>query len=662
MATSTPQIDKATIETDAANYVLTAKNQFKDQRGRAGYEILWQLIEDSYNSKTIDYYSGVAAVKDPINFKIVERIVPKLKKILFPPDDDWFTVVAIDEKNSVQVQQAVETKSLLDEQYLAMNIKTKYGRSFRDFTMYGTVWSKLLWEHRVRDTFKRDKNNKRVKVFEVEYDNPHCYSPSIWDIYADIKDENLEGIVIEEIIKDFQDLWDNRVHTNEDGEDVGIYENVEGLNEVKNPRTQDTEKSTSEDLKGLADHTYGDHDHKIRIYECWGPIPKWYLTRSEEDKKLRLTVQGLIVVAVKGDDTQEGAGTVLRISDNPFDHQKLPYDRARYIAINGRLYGIGAIGPNLTIEMGANTVINQQLDMQTFNLRPKWLLDEGAEIDTASLKDLNEQIIETQDVKGLVALRPNDFTASALATISFFKNASEENSGATANLSGEALGASIERTTAGVAATQGNVLDRFEFAAENFVDELARPQFRKMWALNQQFLPKGRGIEIIGSGFTRVKPRKIAQPNIRFISISNQIQKELRINQLNILIQNAPAYQPLGLDGVPLLLEQIKLMGFKHLIPAIDKRPDSDERLEQTPDGEIILLRLGKKVRIDFDDEHDDFLTAYRSLLEESDLPTNVRVNTEKAVAERIVAKAMKNNPQAFANVIRSRKDVERSS
>ena len=94
-----------------------------------------------------------------------------MKKLLFPPDEDWFSALPKDELNSLQKAHAEQAKSLLDEQYTAMNIQTKYTKSFRDVATYGTVFVKTLWEHRVRKSFTRDKNNERVEKFEAEFDN-----------------------------------------------------------------------------------------------------------------------------------------------------------------------------------------------------------------------------------------------------------------------------------------------------------------------------------------------------------------------------------------------------------------------------------------------------------------------------------------------------------
>lgn len=655
-------LTQAEVDEAAFTFVTEGKKHLQTQRRNAGYENLWIAEEESYHSKTSSYYDGKAQVKDAVNFKMVERLVPKIKKLIFPPDEDWFDVQAENEEDAIAKEHAIQAKSLLQEQFNDINIKTRYTKQIRSMATYGTVWGKSLWEHRVRETFERDSKNKRVPKFTVEYDNPTVYSPSIWDIFVDIRDEDLKGILIEQINKDYQVLWDNRERKLPDGTYTGIYRNVESLREVKAPKVQDSNKQASENLRGLSDHSFGEHEQKIRVMECWGPIPQWFLTRSVADKEQGLYMEGLIVVAVSGEEAGSAAGKTIRISDNPLDHQQKPYDRARCIAFEGSVYGMSAIAHNLTMEKGINTILNQALDTHTFNLRPKWLLDEGAEIDPSSLKDLDEQIILTQDVNGLQALRPNDFTGTALALVGFFRNASEEVSGATNIVGGQAAGSSIERTSIGVATTTGNALDRFELMAENFVDEMIRPQCRKIWGLNQQFLPKGRSIKIIGKDFARVKPRDIALPSINFTSISNQIQKELRINQANILLQNISGLVPMGFDPVPIAIEQLKLMGWGYIIPLVDKRPDSDEKLEESPEGEEILLRMGKQVRINFEDDHDAYMAVYERMLQEPGLASNVKANTKKAMGERIVAKATKRNPDAFANIIGSGSKNERTS
>lgn len=647
-----PGINKMIIDEAAGAYVLDAVKHFETQRRNAGYESVWRLAEASYFNRGDDFYGGLSKVRIPFLHNKVETIVPKMDKVIFPADGRWMEAIPDNEDDEIQRNEAILAEKLLKDQLSDIGIRTKYIGMYRSDCIYGTVWAKTIWEHSIKKRFQRI-NGERKSAWQTIYDNPNTYSPSIWDVYADIRDEDLNGLVIERVVKDYQELWDSR-ERKQDGEVIGVYQNVEKLREIKDRKINDNSNVlNSESTRGLGNHEFGGHEHKIVMYECWGKIPLWFLTGSEEDKKLKLTTEGMIVVALHGDGTSP---VVLRLADNPFDHQEKPYHRARYIKIDGRLYGMGMMEPNVPMEAELNTLRNQLMDMRTFNLRPKWLRDVSARISDSSLKDVAEQIIDTNDINGLQALRPNDFSPSALANEASIKQDLAETTGGSPIVSGFAGGNSIERTASGVAQLSAGALDRFDLVVTNFEEELIQPQLKQMWALNQQFLPEGREIHVTGQTIVRVLPQNISLPKINFIGVQANAEKQFRINSANILLQNLSPYVPLGLNPIPVILEQIKLLGWGKLLPQIDQRPNSDEALEQSPQGEIQLLMLGRKVKIDFDDDHEKFIQAYDELLANKEIPGVVRRNTENAKGQRLAAMQLKNNPEILNNITLSRR------
>lgn len=645
------------LEESAYKFVLKAKDHFENQRKQAGYHRVWQKCEESYFSGTKDFYQGIARVCIPFLHNKVETITPKVDKAIFPNSGNWFESVPDNIYDSVQVEQALSAETLLKDQCRDVGIRTKYQGMIRNLCIYGTVWAKTYWEHRTKQCFGRDDAGNRIEKFIVDYDNPNTYSPSIWDIWADIKDEDLTGLVIEKSIRDYSELWELRERI-VDGALTGVYQNVEKLKEVQDkkedlPTESDREKSDA--TQGLNNHEFGAHEHKIVILECWGKIPKWFITKNVQDKKDKLVTEGMIVIALSGN---EASPTVLRIADNPFDHQEKPYQRARYLRIDGRLYGIGLMEPNIPMEAELNTLRNQTMDNRTFNLRPKWLRDNSSKISDAALKDESMQIIDTQDMGGLEPLRPNDMTASALASEQAIKADLSQNTEGSPIISGVAGGNSIERTSVGVSTLASAALDRFDLVVTNFTQEMIVPQLKQFWSLNQQFLPMGRELKVLGTAMVRVLPQDIPFPNINFVGIQQNAQKEFRINALNILIQNVSTLAPMGLDPIPLVLEQVRLLGEEQLIVQIDKRPTSDEILEQTPEGEIRLLMLGRRVKIDMNDDHEKYIPAYDQLLANQDIPDVVRRNAESAKGQRIVAMQIKNDPSIFTNILNSRKEI----
>lgn len=644
-------ISQEIIDEAVGIFVTNALKHFETQRRNAGYEMIWRQAENSYFNRGDDYYGGLSKVRIPFLHNKVETIVPKIDKALFPADGNWMEATADDPENEIQVEEAKGAEQLLKDQLKDVGIRTKYVGMTRSMCVYGTVWAKTKWSHILKKRYKRVEG-KRVPTWTSIFDGPDTYSPSIWDVYADIRDEDLEGLLIERIVRDYQELWDSREQKIE-GEIVGAYRNVKLLKDIHDSKETDNSAILNSDTtKGLNQHTYGNHEHKIVTYECWGPIPQWFLTGSEEDRDDKLMCEGFISIAMHGGDK---GPVVLLCKDNPLDHQEKPYQRSRYISIDGRLYGIGMMEPNVGMEAELNTLRNQLMDMRTFNLRPKWLIDMNAKINHESLKDLSQQIIETLDINGLQPLRPQDFSASALANESAIKADLAETTGGSPLTAGFAGGNSIERTSIGVTTLASSALDRFDLVVTNFV-ELIKQQLRQMWALNQQFLPEGRDVSIMGKKIVRVSPSERPFPNINFAGIQASAEKQFRINSANILIQNIAPFAQLGLNPIPIILEQVKLLGWGKLLPQIDKRPDSEELLEQTPEGEAQLLMLGRKVRIDFDDEHEKFIAVYDQLLANKDIPGIVRKNIESARGQRIVAMKLKGNPEIMNAVVNERR------
>ncbi|MFI5405035.1 MAG: hypothetical protein ACHQ1D_00835 [Nitrososphaerales archaeon] len=633
------------IDTEAAKFVCEAKKHFEMQRKTANYHKAWLNCEKAYFNDIDDFYNGIAKIRVPALFNKVEDIVPKFERSIFPPDGNWFDATPANPEDETQVMQAFLAVKLLRQQVVDIDAKVKIRGILRSLCIYGTVFVKAYWEHKIKERYVR-KNGTREKIWETTFDNPNFYSPSIWDIYADIKDEDLEGIIIERIVKDYEDLYQNREHT-EEGNDVGIYRNVEKLKGVKLglEETVTSDKQISDRFTGLKDHSFGNHENKLEVLECWGQIPKWFLTGSNEDKENHLYVDGLIVVGLKAGEE----AVTLRISENPFDNQEIAFVRGRYRKIDGRLYGIGVIEPNVPLQMELNTLRSQAMDNRTFNLRPKWLKDISAGIDDEALKDLNFHVIETLDVNGLVPLRPNDYTATILSSENVIKHDIEE--GTVSNtIGGNAGGNSLERTASGLTTVIQSGLDKIEMAISSFEDEVLKPLMNKMWDYNQQFLPDGREIPIIGQQLIRVNPSEITLPPINFSGIRELASKDFKVNTLNVLLQNLAPYAQYGIDPIPVLFLQLRLLGFSELIPEIDKRPNSEEQLEQTPEGEVQLLLIGRKVKIDFNDDHEAYIQAYKQLLAQPNLPVNIAMNTKEALGQRLIALDHKNKQNSASN------------
>lgn len=632
------------INEAAKKLVFGAKSHYLELRRQAGLHEEWKKYEDSYFNGTQDYYNGIARVRIPALHQAVERIVPKMDKVIFPPDGEFFALAARNEDDEVQVEMAEAATALIKQQLIDSKIRSKLIGVYRNLCIYGTMFVKSYWHYQMKKRYRRDEKGDRQEIFEPTIDDPDFYCPSIWDIYADPKDEDLEGAVIERMVTDYHNIFGKRKRK-EKGVDKGIYDAdaVERVKTYKFEREKDSDVQRSNEIRGMGAHAYGPHEHKVIIHQYWGDVPKWFFTKSEEDMENEEVVEDALVEIAGGEEE----GEVLRIIDNPFDHNEKPYIRVRYIKIEGKLYGLGVMSVSIPLEAELNTLRNQLMDMRSFMLKNKWLRDRQAEIPDWQLKDMKNLVIDTSDMQGLQPLRPPDFSASAINSEQNIKGDIYDSTGASPLLSGMPTGGSLDRTAGGIATVVQGGLERFELVVTLFEEELLKQLVKHYWMLDQQFLPEGRSVRVVGKPLTTIDPSEIQfNFGIQFLGLRELGEKEYKINALNILLQNLSPYIPLGLDPIPVVLRFFKLMGMGDLAAEVDVRPMS--QLEYSPEGELQLLQMGKIVKIDLRDDHDAYIKAYQSLLEQPSIPDNVKKNTIDALSQRLAAKALIENSPAI--------------
>lgn len=638
----------------------STKEHLKRLRDNSNFSEELKQVERSYRAGADDFYNGISRVRVPALHQAVEIVTPKMDKVLFPPDGEFLGVQPKDKSDDLAVDNAEAVKALIKQQFKDANVRSKLIPLYRDLCIYGTVFVKTFWDKRVVERHKR-VDGKREKVFDVVFDNPDFYSPNIWDMYVDPKDENLEDWVIEKIPVNYSDLWDLRKR-NEDGEEVGIYDQNK-LVEMRNVNvmqdTDDTEKHDSEERTGLSSHTYGPHDHKLFLWQTWGPVPKWLITKNSKDKEEKTVVKNALIECVTNEN---GHGVFLRALDNPFDHGEKPYLKGTYLKQSNRSYGIGLIAPNIPLEAELNTVRNQNIDARSFNLKKKYIVSREANVTESELQDVHNKIIYTDLMNGIREVPFTDISASAGVQMEQIQRDIEDSTGASKLLGGTPTGSSLDRTAAGVATVVQSGLERFELVVTQFQEDVMKPLIRHFWMLDQQFLPDGRDLAVTGKGITKVLPENINinEQELNFLGVREIGEKGFKINALNILLQNLSPFIPMGLDPIPVVMRFFKLAGMGDLAQEVDKRPET--QAEDTPEGEVQLLRLGRDVKINLNDDHNNYLTVYeqeflgrqldqdpvsepeayvtefRQLLGQSQEPDNVKNNLIEAVGQRLIA------------------------
>lgn len=630
------KIPQYLLEKEVAEFVLKTKKHFEELRTLAGYDDEWAMCEQVYfNGAQSKMYDGLSKVNTGELHTQVERVVPKYDKVIFPSDGKFLTIKPKNPKDQNEDYASKCTETLLTTQSEDINMRSKMMSIYRSEGIYGTVFVKTFWNHKEVKKYIRE-NGKRVEQFATTINGPDFDELNIRDVYIDPADENLEGAVIQAVDVDYHKLWQNRRQTI-DGQEVGLYTNVEQLKEVKITTELDPNKVISNAIKGLTSHSYSPFEKKIKALEYWGPVPLYFITADDKDKDEGEVVENALIIVT---DENSGSGTVLvPPQDNPYDHQEKPFLRARYIKVNGRAYGLGIISRvTIPLEQELNSLRQQLHDNRTFMLRKKWIKDKNSGISNEQLKDVHNLVIDANDINSLREVVTHDFTQTGVVAEQNMRQGLQAATGVTSFLGGTPQGASLERTAGGINTMQSASLERFELVITAFEEDLLLPMMEQFWALNQQYLPEGADVQLIGKPLVRVIPAEIPlKGDMHFGGIKELGSKELKINQLGSLIQNIIPFAQLGADPMPVLFAMIDLMGFGDLKDKIDKRPES--QLEYTPEGEVQMLMMGQMPKVDFNDNHDAYMQAYQELLQKPDLPDNVRKNTTEIMGQRMIAK-----------------------
>ena len=630
------KIPQYLLEQEVASFVIKTKEHFKQLRDDAGYEKEWLLCEQVYfNGAASSLYDGLSKVNTGELHTQVERVVPKFDKVIFPTDGKFLTISAKNPKDDTEVYASKCAETLLTIQSNDINMRSKLMTVYRSLAMYGTVFIKTFWNHQEVKKYRRE-NGKRIEDLVTTKNCPDFEEVSIHDIYIDPKDENIEGALIQELDVDYHKLWQKR-RQKINGEEVGIYTNVEQLKEVKVVEETDPDKIVSDAIRGLTNHQYSPFEKKIKALEHWGPAPLYFITGEESDRESGEVAENVLIII--GYDGGKSGVVLLPPQDNPYDHQEKPFHRARYIKVSGRAYGLGVISRvTIPLEMELNSLRQQLHDDRTFMLRKKWIKDKSSGVSNEQLKDVHNLVIEANDINALRELTVQDFTQTGIVAENNMRQGIQAATGVTPLLSGTPTGGSLDRTASGINTVVSGGLERFELIITAFEEDLLLPAEEQFWALDQQYLPKGADVQLIGKPLVKVIPSEIPlNGDMHFGGIKELGAKDFKINALNILLQNVTPFAQFGMDPLPILFELVELMGFGDLKEKIDKRPES--QLEYTPEGEVQMLLMGQMPKVDFNDNHDAYIQAYQELLQKPDLPDNIRKNTQEIMGQRMIAK-----------------------
>lgn len=328
----------------------------------------------------------------------------------------------------------------------------------------------------------------------------------------------------------------------------------------------------------------------IEIIERWGLLKASYVYTQEQ-----LDENGL-----DGDDEIEtvlivaNRKCVLKLEANPFWHNQKPYLFCPYVPQEFEFDGIGVgqIGEKLQEEL--NDTRNQTMDNKTLILMCMWLKSRSSGIKNADLRVRPLGVIQTNDMKGLEALRPPVLTGVGVNIEGVIKNDLREASGAPSNLQGIAqagVGTATESQE-----INGAALGRLMLTAELYGELVIKPLLIMVEYLNYQFYDHTKIIRVIGPlgiKFRKLTPQELIGNKDVILSISTDLgnspgQKRQQYMQFLTILQQM---QPQQIQFHWKILDRIykESFGGRSLDELYPAPPEDSELLEVQDEVDLIL-------------------------------------------------------------------------
>lgn len=467
------------------------------------YYELYQMVQKKKQ------YEGLANIFVPETLRAVETIVGKIYGMIFA-QDDWMEYSGRD--NNGDDGPAIALTQLNMFQMEENGFKARVMDSLRQMVIAGLTVRKVLWDFEEVKRTKISYNDKGER-------NPIEKLDTVKDTWT-FEPVDLLTFQISDISVPYNDV--------QKAEWIGEQYIVDRSWIEKRTRkgwfSEKEEETLDEDTEAKSSNASSDVDSrlsssgfnsipkkdKIEVVERWGLFPCKYVCTAKE-------------MADEGydeDDTCEcvvviGNGkAILKLEKNPFWHGQKPYVVCPYVPKEFELPGMGAAQIGQSMQEEINDTRNQTMDNKTLILATMWLKSRSSGIKNSELTIRPNGVVNTNDINGLVPLRPPVVYSHGLQIDGISKNDLREAVGASSNLQGIAQ-AGVDTATE---STQINreAMGRLILTAQLYAELVLKPTFVMAEYLNYQFYDHIKAIRIIGPTgvkFRKLKPEEIESGN-----------------------------------------------------------------------------------------------------------------------------------------------------
>lgn len=514
------------------------------------YYELYKMIQSK------KHYEGLANIFVPEILRAVETVVGNLYKAIVGQEGNWFEFVAREDHDE---GAALAMTQLMRAQMDENAFNSKLMDSLRQMCIAGVTVRKVMWDFQfvqrkrpmVDDAEQVDpitgKANKTRKVetrpFLETVRDHWTFEPvdllgfHISDVTTPYNDLQKARWLAEQYLVDKQWLSDKLKKEwicDSQFSEIGTDAQNSDMKNLRENRSMSSGFNTSSINNG-----------KIEIIERWGLVPAEWVYSPEELKAENIKaddqVEAVVIIANRK--------AIIKLEANPFYHGQKPYVSCPYVPVENEFGGIGIaqIGEKLQEEL--NDTRNQTMDNKTLNLMTMWLKSRTSGIKNSDLRVRPLGVVTTNDMNGLLPLRPPVLTGIGVNIEGTIKDDLRQSTGASSNLQGIAQ--------AGVdTATESSIINKESFGrllltAELYGELVLKPALTFGEYLNYQFFDHEKAIKVIGASgvkFRKLAPDELAGFKDVVIKIStdmadNPAVKRQQVIQFFTVVQQMPPEQ-----------------------------------------------------------------------------------------------------------------------
>lgn len=564
------------------------------------------------------HYEGLARLFVPEILRAVETVVGNLEKIIFG-NNPWFEYEATvsHEDQAAQAQSELTRAQMEENQF-----KLRTLDSLRQLAISGLTVRKILWDFNqvnqkkkiaryaksIDPITKKEKVTKTIETvtsLETIQDN-WCTEPvdllgfHISDITTPYHNIQKAKWIAEQFIVEKQYIRE-RIKKGWFAEtDLKEIEETTSYNSSEAERYKASRRQA-------AGYTTVEHKKGIEIIERWGLIEAKYIYNGSDLKELGLDedelVESVIVIANRK--------VLLKLEANPFWHNQKPYVWCPYVAQESEFSGLGVAAIAESLQEELNDTRNQTMDNKSLILMCMWLKSRSSGIKNQDLRIRPMGVIQTNDMEGLMPLRPPVLTGVGVNIEGVIKEDLRQSVGAASNLQG--IASSGVNTATEASAINQSSYGRLALTAQQYAEMILRPTLTMAESLNYQFFDTDRTIKIIGElgiKFRNISPDDIVGQKSVVIRLSTDLDDSPGIRRQQLLqfltiVQQMP---PQIIAQHWKLLDKIYKSFFPNANSLEDLYPAPPEQEELLqPDEEFELMRQEVPVNVkqgDNDQEH----------------------------------------------------------